>query len=100
AIYLTKITNSVLGDKALATLHSLPYALLMWGSGITRSGCIIYFLVAFSFLVFRSTSVVLLGMAGCGFVTVFLLVLWPIWAARDYHLFSWLREHRQLTFPE
>ncbi|KAJ8582941.1 hypothetical protein M405DRAFT_829752 [Rhizopogon salebrosus TDB-379] len=89
-VFLTKMTNSVFGDKALATLHSLPYVLLMWG--------MIYFLVAFSFLVFRSTSVVLLVVAGCGLSFIFLLALWPIWAARDYHIFSWLWE--RLAFSE
>jgi hypothetical protein len=52
----------------------------------------VYFVIAFSFLVFKSTSVILLGITGCGMLVVILLTLWPIWAARDYGVFSWLRE--------
>jgi len=29
--FITKLTDSVFGDKALAIVHSLPYVLLMWG---------------------------------------------------------------------
>ncbi|KAG1750566.1 uncharacterized protein EDB91DRAFT_697109 [Suillus paluster] len=82
--FLTKMTNSMLGDRTLAILHSLPYALLMWG--------MVYFVVAFSSLVFKSTSVILLGVVGGGLSIVILLALWPIWAARDYHVSGWLRE--------
>ncbi|KAG1737992.1 hypothetical protein EDB19DRAFT_1877527 [Suillus lakei] len=81
-VFLTRMTNSIFGDRALAILHSLPYALLMWG--------MVYFVVAFSFLVFKSTSVILLGVVGCGLLIVILLTLWPIWAARN--VFDWLRE--------
>lgn len=83
-VFLTRMTNSIFGDRALAILHSLPYALLMWG--------MVYFVVAFSFLVFKSTSIILLGITGCGVLIVILLTLWPIWAARNDRVFSWLRE--------
>ncbi|KAG2124035.1 hypothetical protein DEU56DRAFT_828313, partial [Suillus clintonianus] len=83
-VFLTKMTHSIFGDRALAILHSLPYALLMWGMAC--------FVVAFSFLVFKSTSVILLGIVGCGLFIVISLTLWPIWAARDYQVFGWLRE--------
>lgn len=83
-VFLTRMTNSIFGDRALAILHSLPYALLMWG--------MVYFVVAFSFLVFKSTSIILLGITGCGVLIVILLTLWPIWAARNDRVFSWLRQ--------
>ncbi|KAG1790389.1 uncharacterized protein HD556DRAFT_1391458 [Suillus plorans] len=89
-VFLTRMTNSMFGEKALAILHGLPFALLMWG--------MIYFLVAFSSLVFKSTSVILRGIVGCGLLIIILLILWPIWSTRDYHVFSWLRE--QLTSSE
>ncbi|KAG2094834.1 uncharacterized protein F5147DRAFT_642204 [Suillus discolor] len=89
-VFLTRMTNSIFGDKALAILHSLPYALLMWG--------MVYFVIGFSFLAFQPTSVTLLVIVGCGLLVVILLTLWPIWAARDYRVFSWLRE--RLTSSE
>lgn len=30
-VFLTRMTNSIFGEKALAILHGLPFALLMWG---------------------------------------------------------------------
>ncbi|KAG2047819.1 hypothetical protein BDR06DRAFT_1013553 [Suillus hirtellus] len=87
-VFLTRMTNSMFGDKALAILHSLPYALLM----------MVYFVVGFSFLAFKSTSVTLLVIVGCGLLVVILLTLWPIWAATDYRVFGWLRE--RLTSSE
>lgn len=51
----------------------------------------IFFIAAFTSLVFRSTPTVLLGVSGCGFIIIFLLTLWPVWSRR-YHVFTWLRK--------
>ncbi|KAG1893726.1 uncharacterized protein F5891DRAFT_1065336 [Suillus fuscotomentosus] len=88
-VFLTRMTNSIFGEKALAILHGLPFALLMWG--------MIFFLIAFSSLVFKSTSDILRGIVGCGLLIIILLILWPIWSTRDYHVFSWLRERLALS---
>ncbi|KAJ8591773.1 hypothetical protein M405DRAFT_931917 [Rhizopogon salebrosus TDB-379] len=97
--FLTKLTGSAFGTKALATVHGLPYAMLLWG--------MVYFMLGFSYQVFTSTSTIALATTGsaCGLVVVF--TLWLIHAAREFHLstllLAWFRAHRvgvnQVTGP-
>ncbi|KAG1873588.1 hypothetical protein DFJ58DRAFT_759103 [Suillus subalutaceus] len=85
--FLKKMTGSAFGTKAVATVHSLPYAMLLWG--------MLYFMLAFSYQVFTSTPTLTLATSGsaCGLVALF--TLWLIYAARDFHvstrLLVWLR---------
>ncbi|KAG2138064.1 uncharacterized protein EDB93DRAFT_1253449 [Suillus bovinus] len=84
---LIKMTGSAFGTKAVATVHGLPYAMLLWG--------MLYFMLAFSYQVFTSTPTLTLAITGsaCGIVALF--TLWLIYAARDFHvstrILAWLR---------
>lgn len=85
--FLTKMTGSAFGTKAVATVHSLPYAMLLWG--------MLYFMLGFSYQVFTSTPTLTLATTGsaCGLVVLF--TLWLVYAARDFHVSTrflmWLR---------
>ncbi|KAG2354710.1 hypothetical protein BDR07DRAFT_1464915 [Suillus spraguei] len=85
--FLKKMTGSAFGTKAVATVHGLPYAMLLWG--------MLYFMLAFSHQVFTSTPTITLVTTGsaCGIVALF--TLWLIYAARDFHVSArflvWLR---------
>ncbi|KAG2128967.1 hypothetical protein DEU56DRAFT_915289 [Suillus clintonianus] len=80
--FLMQMTGSAFGTKALATVHGLPYAMLLWG--------MVYFMLALSYQVFTSTPIVTLATTGsaCGIVALF--TLWLVSAARDFHLLTWL----------
>ncbi|KAG2042020.1 hypothetical protein BDR03DRAFT_944335 [Suillus americanus] len=82
-IFLTRVTGSIFGTKSLATVHGLPYAMLLWG--------MVYFIVAFSYQVFTSTPIITLATTGsaCGIVALF--TLWLVSAARDFHILPWLQ---------
>ncbi|KAG1857680.1 hypothetical protein DFJ58DRAFT_324618 [Suillus subalutaceus] len=82
--FLYNMTDTFFGDKGLATVNSLPYAMLMWG--------MIYFSIALLYNVFKSTTVVMLAsvVSGCAVVTMF--ILWFIWASRELHIFKRLAE--------
>ncbi|KAG2042009.1 hypothetical protein BDR03DRAFT_841637, partial [Suillus americanus] len=71
--FLKKMTGSAFGTKAVATVHSLPYAMLLWG--------MLYFMLAFSYQVFTSTPTLTLATSGsaCGLVALF--TLWLVYAA-------------------
>ncbi|KAG1734997.1 hypothetical protein EDB19DRAFT_1122884 [Suillus lakei] len=75
-------TESTFGVQGLATVHALPYAMLLWG--------MVYFMLAFSYQVFMSTSIIALATTGstCGIVALFMLLL--LTAARDFYLLKWL----------
>lgn len=77
------LTRSVFGTKSLATVHGLPYAMLLWG--------MVYFIIAFSYQVFTSTPIITLATTGsaCGIVALF--TLWLVSAARDFHILPWLQ---------
>ncbi|KAG2361740.1 hypothetical protein BDR07DRAFT_1408763 [Suillus spraguei] len=85
--FLKKMTGSAFGTKAVATVHGLPYAMLLWG--------MLYFVLAFSYQVFTSTPIITLATTGsaCGIVALF--TLWLVCAARDFHVSTrflvWLR---------
>ncbi|KAJ8594025.1 hypothetical protein M405DRAFT_785153 [Rhizopogon salebrosus TDB-379] len=85
--FLTKTTGSAFGTKALATVHGLPYAMLLWG--------MVYFMLGFSYQVFTSASTITLATTGSAFGLVVVFALWLIHAARDFHmstrLLAWLR---------
>ncbi|KAJ8594026.1 hypothetical protein M405DRAFT_544511 [Rhizopogon salebrosus TDB-379] len=85
-----KTTGSAFGTKALATVHGLPYAMMLWG--------MVYFMLAFSYQVFTSTSTITLATTGSAFGLVVVFALWLTYAARDFHmlirLLAWLRARR------
>ncbi|KAG1734998.1 hypothetical protein EDB19DRAFT_1638662 [Suillus lakei] len=83
-IFLTRVTGSVFGTEALATVHGLPYAMLLWG--------MVYFMIAFSYQVFTSAPMITLATTGsaCGIVALF--TLWLVGAARNVHVLIWLQE--------
>ncbi|KAG2131676.1 hypothetical protein DEU56DRAFT_813819 [Suillus clintonianus] len=78
AIFLSNMTGTFFGVRALATVHSLPYAMLMWG--------MIFFAVAILYNVFKSTTVAMLASVASGCVVVIMFIFWFIWAAREIHL--------------
>ncbi|KAG1734536.1 hypothetical protein EDB19DRAFT_1854577 [Suillus lakei] len=80
--FLMRMTGSAFGTKALATVHGLPYAMLLWG--------MVYFMLAFSHQVLTSTPIITLATTGsaCGIVVLF--TLWLVSAARDFHLLTWM----------
>ncbi|KAG2128972.1 hypothetical protein DEU56DRAFT_915294 [Suillus clintonianus] len=88
--FLKKMTGSAFGTKAVATVHGLPYAMMLWG--------MLYFMLGFSYQVFTTTPTLTLATTGsaCGIVALF--TLWLIYAARDFHVstrfISWLRAFR------
>ncbi|KAG1732668.1 uncharacterized protein EDB91DRAFT_667312 [Suillus paluster] len=79
AEFLSNLTGTFFGVKALATVHSLPYAMLMWG--------MIYFAIALLYNVFKSTTTAMLASVASGCVVVTMFILWFIWAAREVHVF-------------
>lgn len=78
--FLFHVTRSFFGVRALATVHSLPYAMLMWG--------MIYFAIAILYNVFKSTTVAMLASVVSGCVVITMFIFWFIWAAREFRLFE------------
>ncbi|KAG1853829.1 hypothetical protein C8R48DRAFT_722486 [Suillus tomentosus] len=78
--FLSHMTGTFFGVRALATVHSLPYAMLMWG--------MIYFAIAILYNVFKSTKVAMLASVVGGCVVVTMFIFWFIWAAREFRLFE------------
>ncbi|KAG1856754.1 hypothetical protein F4604DRAFT_1208624 [Suillus subluteus] len=74
AEFLSNLTGTFFGVKALATVHSLPYAMLMWG--------MIYFAIGLLYNVFKSTTTAMLASIVGGCVVVIMFISWFIWAAR------------------
>ncbi|OAX43356.1 hypothetical protein K503DRAFT_708684 [Rhizopogon vinicolor AM-OR11-026] len=90
--FLMKMTGSAFGTKALATVHSLPYAMLLWG--------MVYFMFAFAYQVFSSTLTITLATTGCAFGLVVVFTLWLIYAARDFHISKMLSEWFKACFSK
>ncbi|KAG1798368.1 hypothetical protein EV424DRAFT_470327 [Suillus variegatus] len=82
--FLYNMTATFFGDKGLATINSLPYAMLMWG--------MIYFSFALLYNVFKSTTTAMLASVVSVCVVVTMFILWFIWAARELHIFRRLIE--------
>ncbi|KAG2117712.1 hypothetical protein DEU56DRAFT_158195 [Suillus clintonianus] len=80
AEFLSNLTGTFFGVKALATVHSLPYAMLMWG--------MIYFAIGLLYNVFKSTTTAMLASVVSGSVVITMFILWFIWAAREIHIFK------------
>ncbi|KAG1753058.1 hypothetical protein EDD22DRAFT_808088 [Suillus occidentalis] len=78
--FLSHMTGTFFGVRALATVHSLPYAMLMWG--------MIYFAIAILYNVFKSATVAMVASVASGCVVVTMFIFWFIWAAREFHLFE------------
>ncbi|KAG1775692.1 hypothetical protein EV702DRAFT_1116121 [Suillus placidus] len=76
--FLSHMTGTLFGVRALATVHSLPYAMLMWG--------MIYFAISILYNVFKSTTAAMLASVVSGCVVVTMFIFWFIWAAREFHL--------------
>jgi hypothetical protein len=84
AEFLSNLTGTFFGVKALATVHSLPYAMLMWG--------MIYFTIGLLYNVFKSTTTAMLASIISGCVVVTMFISWFIWAARELRVFQRLVE--------
>lgn len=82
--FLFSMTDTFFGDKGLATVNSLPYAMLMWG--------MIYFSIALLYNVFKFTTTAMLASVVSGCVAVTMFILWFIWASRELHMFKRLAE--------
>jgi hypothetical protein len=78
--FLSHMTGTFFGVGALATIHGLPYAMLMWG--------MIYFAIAILYNVFKSTTVAMLASVVSGCVVITMFIFWFIWAAREFRLFE------------
>ncbi|KAG1891990.1 hypothetical protein F4604DRAFT_2746 [Suillus subluteus] len=80
AQFLTKVARSAFGTRSVATVHGLPYVMLLWG--------MMYFILAFSYQVLMSTPTWTLAFTGsaCGL----LFVLWLASVMRDFYLLTWL----------
>lgn len=85
--FLTKMTGIAFGTKAVATVLSLPYAMLLWG--------MLYFMLAFSYQVFTSTPTLTLATTGSACSLVVLSMLWLVYVVKDFHILMpflvWLR---------
>lgn len=92
------MTGTFFGVRALATVHSLPYAMLMWGyvdyysiTGLMVTLFLIrmiYFAIAILYNVFKSATVAMVASVASGCVVVTMFIFWFIWAAREFHLFE------------
>lgn len=71
ASFMARMISTQSDVEALAIMHSLPYAYLIWG--------MVCFVVAMGICVFRSTNLVTLVVVGLCWVAVAALTLWPAW---------------------
>ncbi|KAF9235394.1 hypothetical protein BU15DRAFT_64913 [Melanogaster broomeanus] len=78
ADFMTKMTNSMLKRDSLAILHSLPFALLLWG--------MVFFSLALSYIIFHDNNLVTLLTVGPGWVLIFAFTLWPVAAAGGFSM--------------
>ncbi|KAG1752371.1 uncharacterized protein EDB91DRAFT_512302 [Suillus paluster] len=78
--FLERMTGSAFGTKAVATIHGLPYAMLL----------MMYFMLGFSYQVFTSTPIITLATTGSACAIMALFTLWLVSAARDFHMLTWL----------
>ncbi|KAI6135972.1 hypothetical protein F5141DRAFT_1071492 [Pisolithus sp. B1] len=83
AKYMTEITDTVIGVDNMAIMFSVPFGLLIWGMAS--------FLVAFLYLIFRSSYLPTLATTTPGIVLVTVLVAWPVWVAMERSLGRWLK---------
>ncbi|OAX36833.1 hypothetical protein K503DRAFT_867288 [Rhizopogon vinicolor AM-OR11-026] len=79
AKFMTAMSKSLLGVESVALMHSLPFALLIWG--------MIFFAIGLSILIFSDTADVaaLIGLAPIWAIVV-LLTTWPVLAANNLHI--------------
>ncbi|KAF9236957.1 hypothetical protein BU15DRAFT_76447 [Melanogaster broomeanus] len=73
--FMTRMTSSMFGSETLAVLYSTPFSLLMWG--------MIFFVVAFCFLVFQGPSETTQAPVASAVAVVGVLVFWTVWSAWD-----------------
>ncbi|KAI6119766.1 hypothetical protein EDD16DRAFT_1861707 [Pisolithus croceorrhizus] len=83
AKYMTEITDTVIGVDNMAIMFSVPFGLLIWGMAS--------FLVAFLYVIFRSSYPPTLATTTPGIVLVIVLVAWPVWVAVEMSLGRWLK---------
>ncbi|OJA13321.1 hypothetical protein AZE42_08620 [Rhizopogon vesiculosus] len=79
AKFMTVMSQSMLDTESVALMHSLPFALLIWG--------MIFFAIGLSILIFSETADVaaLIGLAPIWTIVV-LLTTWPVLAANNLHI--------------
>ncbi|KAI3600410.1 hypothetical protein WG66_001700 [Moniliophthora roreri] len=93
AIFLNSFNNNTeslgsVGVDILATLYSVPYALLMWS--------IIFYLIGFSYICFNDSTGLVRGLVSGVWLVVALIVLWSVlvlslWDARASFKQLWYR---------
>jgi len=81
--YLRQREHPVRGFEDLASIYSLPYALLTWGMGS--------FLVAFMLMCFQISTTVARSIVGLSIGLVCLLITWCICMAWEETEFQWRR---------
>ncbi|KAJ8586107.1 hypothetical protein M405DRAFT_377999 [Rhizopogon salebrosus TDB-379] len=72
--FLANIAGTLFGMKALATAHSLPYAMLMWG--------MVYFAIALLYNVFKSYTIAMLASVVSGCTVVVMFISWFLWTGK------------------
>ncbi|KAJ8584356.1 hypothetical protein M405DRAFT_798136, partial [Rhizopogon salebrosus TDB-379] len=79
AKFMSSMTASLLGVESVALMHSLPFALLIWG--------MIFFAIGLSILIFSDTADVaaLIGVTPI-WALVVVLTTWPVLAANNLHI--------------
>ncbi|KAE9407933.1 hypothetical protein BT96DRAFT_55301 [Gymnopus androsaceus JB14] len=76
AKFLNSWMRHRLGLATLAILYSVPYALLMWG--------VLGFLIAFSFMCYSSSDVMVISLMSGAWFVVAILVLWCVTALASW----------------
>ncbi|KAJ8582456.1 hypothetical protein M405DRAFT_564480 [Rhizopogon salebrosus TDB-379] len=82
-IFLSGMSKSLLGLDGLALIHSLPFALLIWG--------MIFFAAGLSVVIFHSTDATALGVVGPVWVMIMILIGWPVLALNNIHVSSLIK---------
>ncbi|KAJ8598069.1 hypothetical protein M405DRAFT_802979 [Rhizopogon salebrosus TDB-379] len=72
--FLSNISGSLFGMKGLATVHSLPYAMLMWG--------MVCFAIALLYNVFKSHTIAMLASVVSGCTAVVMFISWFLWTGK------------------
>ncbi|KAG0708036.1 hypothetical protein DFH29DRAFT_994663 [Suillus ampliporus] len=78
ASFMTSMSRSILGIESVALMHSLPFALLIWG--------MIFFAIGLSILIFYTTDIVALSVVTPIWALIVLLTTWPVLATNNLHV--------------
>jgi len=77
--FLSNISGTFFGMKGLATVHSLPYSMLMWG--------MVFFAIALLYDIFQSATTAMKASVVSGCTVVVIFILWFLWTGKIRQLF-------------